>query len=157
MASVLSDIVGFSQPQRVPAEPNTAPARPTSPMLQDPPVTNDNGPSSDSEDGDDNNQGVRTLLYSIRLPPQMLLLHLPSTLLTTFGSPLLVKNQFSSLVRFFFLFTPHSRSLHLELGMRPAPIYQQVTIIKLNEIHSRCGSTTAAQKSEVSNQLVLTR
>lgn len=53
MASVLSDIIDFSQPQRVPAELDTTLARPTSPMLQDPPVINDSDPSSDSEDDDD--------------------------------------------------------------------------------------------------------
>ena len=158
MSSVLDEIVDFSQFQRDSAPQDTPPSPSTPPMRQDSPP---NGGESFSDSDDDNGEPGAQPLSGTHDPPDSIAAFTINAArnhrLTTDGERSLL--QFSQVISFppFLLITLTSLKQCVKLDTRSALIYQQATLIRLNEMYTRREpATTGVQRPETSNRLVLT-
>jgi len=159
MASVLNDIVDFSQLQRTPTAPGMASASLVPLMRQDPPANDDTDELSSNPEDDNEDENLQTPSSAQNSPDAV-----AAFTINTARNLRLTADGEKSLLQFSQVFFSPPRLVtlttfaYLKLDVRSALIYQQATLIKLNETHPHHGSVTAttAQGSGAGDRLVLT-
>jgi hypothetical protein len=155
MASVLSDIFDFSQPQPAPVTPDSTPTPSTMPLVQAHPDSPTNTDQNLSSDEDEDTQTSPAIQNSPNASATFAMNTARNLQLTADGEKSLLR--FSQV-----FFPPHlvtfTTFIGLKLDVKSALVYQQATLIKLYERYMRDGSTlaTISQGSGAGEPLVLT-
>ena len=158
MASVLDNIINSHHTQH-PAPNNTLLVLPVPQVRQNSPRITSDGSSSDSEDEDTGNNPV------VQPPPSTVasLDDVAAFTVNTARNLRLSADGENALLQFSRVFFSSSHlfsmfTLCFELDTKLALIYQQASLIKLNEIYLRYGSSALGQASQAGGEeLILTK